>query len=96
MEKVLVQFRVPGVSTKQFDQAWDDLRAAGQTNPKGLLHHMAAHQDNNLVVIDVWESQEEFAKFGETLGPIMAKNGIEGQPTITPVHYELYGTTVLV
>ena len=91
MEKVLVQFNVPGSTTKQYDQAWNDLRAAGHSNPKGLLHHVGAQDGNNLVVVDVWESEEAFAKFGETLGPIMAKNGINGKPTIVPVHYELYG-----
>ena len=92
MKKVLVQFNVPGVTTKQYDQAWNDLRSAGQSNPKGLRHHVGAQNGDNLVVVDVWESQEAFAAFAETLVPILAKNGFpEVQPTILPVHYELEG-----
>ena len=88
----MVQFNITGMTAKQYDQSWEDLRAAGQKNPKGLIHHVGAQQGNNWVVVDVWESEEAFTKFGETLGPILAKNGVaQAQPVITPVHYELSG-----
>jgi hypothetical protein len=92
MKKVLVQFNIPGMTAGQYDQCWEELRKAGQTNPKGLLHHVGAQQDNNWAVVDVWESVEAFNKFGETLMPIMGKLGIaQVQPVITPVHYEYAG-----
>jgi heme-degrading monooxygenase HmoA len=81
-----------GVTTKQFDQSWEDLRKAGHSNPKGLLHHTGAQNGRNFMVVDVWESQEAFSKFGETLMPIMAKNGIKNPvPLILPVHFEYEG-----
>ena len=92
MKKILVQFSNPGITAKQFDQIWEELRKAGQTNPSGLLHHVGAQQGNNWVVVDVWESEEAFNKFGETLMPILDKLGIaQVQPVITPVHYEYVG-----
>ena len=93
MKKIIVQFNFPGTTTKQVDQAWEASRAAGQANPKGLLHHVSGQQGNNLVVVDVWESAEAFSKYGETLMPILAKAGFPNvPPTITPVHYEYTGT----
>lgn len=92
MKKVMVQFNTPGMTAKQFDQAWDELRKAGQEHPFGLIHHVAGQQGNNWVVVDVWESAEHFNKFGETLMPILKKIGVAlVQPVITPVHFELSG-----
>lgn len=92
MKKQLVQFNFPGVTSKLYDQVWEGLRNAGQSNPAGLLHHAGAQQGNNFTVIDIWESTEAFNKFGETLIPIMNKLGIaQVQPVITPVHYEYTG-----
>ena len=92
MEKIMVQFNIPGMTSKQFDQAWDELRKAGLEHPSGLIHHVAGQQGNNWVVVDVWESAEHFNKFGETLMPILGKVGVTPvPPVITPVHYELSG-----
>ena len=92
MKKVLVQFNIPGMTAKQFDQAWDELRKAGQEHPVGLIHHVAGPQGNNWVVVDVWESEDHFNKFGETLMPILKRIGVtQVPPVMTPVHYELSG-----
>lgn len=92
MKKVLVQFNIPGMTAKQYDQVWDELRKAGQEQPSGLIHHVGGQQGNNWVVVDVWESEEHLNKFGETLTPILKQIGVTPvQPVITPVHYELSG-----
>jgi hypothetical protein len=91
-KKVMVQFEFPNMSSNQFDQIWQDLRAAGYENPKGLLHHAAAPTDTGLKVVDVWENADKFNEFGQTLMPILDKNGIQGiQPVILPLHYEYSG-----
>jgi hypothetical protein len=88
MKKVLVQFTFPNMSSKVYEQAWEEVRKSGNENPKGLLYHAGAQQGNNWVVADVWESAEAFTKFGEVLGPIMEKLGFSKvQPTVLPVHY---------
>jgi len=99
MKKVIVQFNIPGMTVKQYDQSWVDLRAAGQSNPTGLLHHTGGQQGNNIVCVDVWESAEAFNKFGETLMPILGKLGVavdQVKPVITPVHYEYEGVAAQV
>jgi len=80
------------VTTRQFDQSWEEVRKAGISNPKGLLHHVAGLHGNNLIVCDVWESEEAFKKYGEVLMPILDKLGFPMVDIlITPVHYEYEG-----
>jgi hypothetical protein len=39
------------------------------------------------MVYDVWDSQEDFDAFGQTLMPILGEMGIDpGQPDVMPVH----------
>jgi hypothetical protein len=92
MKKQLVQFNIPGMTERQYDQIWDELRRVGQSNPVGLIHHVATFQGKNCLVTDVWESSEAFERFGKTLSPIMTKLGVpDTQPTISPVHFEYSG-----
>lgn len=53
---------------------------------EGLLLHVAGETANGFRVVDVWESEEAFGRFGEALAPIMAKVGIEEQPEVYSVH----------
>jgi hypothetical protein len=52
----------------------------------GLLVHVAGQGAKGFRVVDVWESEEAFRRFGEKLIPIMAAIGIEGEPDVYPVH----------
>jgi hypothetical protein len=89
MKKVLVQFNFPGMPASKYDQVWRDLRAAGHANPKGLIYHWGAQNGNDWVVVDLWESAEAFAAFGEVIMPLMAKNEVpEVEPTVLPVYFE--------
>ena len=97
MKRVVVQFNFPGVTAKQYDQVWNELRRAGQANPVGLHYHVGAQQGNNWLVVDVWDSAEAFNKFGETLMPILKKAGIAAdqiKPMVTPLYYEYEGALV--
>ena len=89
MKKQLVQFNIPGMTEKQYDQVWDELRRVGQSNPTGLIYHVSTFQGKNCVVCDTWESTEAFDRFSKTLIPILNKLGIrEVQPKISPVYFE--------
>ncbi len=89
MKHVVVQFSAPGFTAEQFDKVWEDLRAAGQSQPKGLLSHVGfGKPDGTWNVVDVWESAEAFAEFGKTLRPILEKNAVSvPEPSVTPAHY---------
>ena len=53
---------------------------------EGLLLHVAGETASGFRVIDVWQSEEAFRRFGEALAPIMAKLGLEEEPEVYPAH----------
>ncbi len=53
---------------------------------EGLLAHVAGQGAGGFRVVDVWESDEAFRRFGETLMPILQDMGVEGEPEIYPAH----------
>ena len=91
MKNVVVLFSAPDFTAKDYDQVWDDLRAAGQSNPKGLMSHVGfARPEGGWMVVDVWESEEAFNEFGKTLMTIFQKNGSQvPPPQVIPAHYVL-------
>jgi hypothetical protein len=68
------------------------LEEAGAAAPPGRLYHVAMEADGLIQVFDVWESEESFQAFGETLVPIMTELGVDpGQPQVSPVHNVIKG-----
>jgi hypothetical protein len=53
---------------------------------EGLLAHVAGQGETGFRVVDVWESEDAFRRFGETLMPILQDLGVDGQPEIYPAH----------
>jgi len=53
---------------------------------EGILVHAAGQGPNGFRVVDVWESEEAAASFGEKLGPALAEAGIEEEPQLYPAH----------
>ena len=87
MGNILVQFDFPDTDVKIYEGTVRDLEAAGLGNIPERLYHVSAKKENGWHVTDVWESEEAFNKFGETLIPLHIKNGgTPVEPTILPVH----------
>jgi hypothetical protein len=43
--------------------------------------------DGAVHIFDVWDSMEQFEKFGETLVPILSDLGVDpGQPGVSAIH----------
>jgi hypothetical protein len=85
-------FHGPAVTTAQYDEAVRRLEAAGAGKPKGRLFHSCFGESGSLSIYDVWESQADFDKFGETLMPILAAIGMDpGQPDVVPIHNVIFG-----
>jgi hypothetical protein len=75
-----------------YDEALSQLEAAGAAAPAGRLYHVALETDGQIQVFDVWDSQESFDAFGETLVPIMTALGADpGQPMVAKVHNIIQG-----
>jgi hypothetical protein len=86
-------FAPEGFTKSKYDDTLKKLDEAGAGSPPGRLYHFALETENgNIHVYDVWESEETFQKFGETLIPIMSSVGVEpGKPMVMPVHNVIKG-----
>jgi hypothetical protein len=49
---------------------------------EGLLMHAAGQSPQGFRVVDVWESEEACKRFGEALGPVLQKVGVDDEPEI--------------
>ena len=79
------------MTAEQYNEALRRLEAAGQGAPKGRQHHFAFGDAASLMVVDVWESQEDFAVFGDVLAPILSELGIEAEPGMLELHNSISG-----
>ena len=76
----------------QYDEIIRRLDAAGAGKPAGRLYHACFGSGDKLQVFDIWESQQAFDKFGETMMPIVQEVGVNlGQPMVDPVHNLIQG-----
>jgi len=84
---IAIYFHPEAMSATQYDEIMTRLDAAGQGKPRGRTHHSTFGPDDHLMVYDIWDSQEDFDAFGQTLMPILAELGVDpGQPDVMPVH----------
>jgi len=84
---VVVHFNCSGMTSAQYDQILVELEKISAFPPKGQIAHACYKTNDGYKVVDVWESAEAFAAFGEKLMPILKKLGIDaGQPIIYALH----------
>jgi hypothetical protein len=86
---VSLYFRPTGFTPAKYDDAIKQLDQAGAGfgSVPGRTFHSALEVEGLIHVFDVWESMEQFQKFGETLVPILDKLGVDpGQPQVATVH----------
>jgi hypothetical protein len=90
---ILAVFELPGMTQATYEQIQEQVtggrglggRPADWPVP-GLISHTAAPTPNGWFVADVWESEEAFQQFGETLMPILREVGAaDVPPKIYPV-----------
>ena len=88
-----VLFEFPGVTQAQYEEVLDQFMGRGRQFNKladwpirGALMHMAGPTPQGWRVVDVWESEEAFRRFGEVLMPTLVKMGFPtAEPTIFPL-----------
>jgi hypothetical protein len=84
---IAICFHPTSLSSAQFDQAITGLEAAGAGRPAGRAHHSCFGPDGDLMVYEVWESQQAADDYGKVLMPILQKIGIDpGALDVMPVH----------
>jgi hypothetical protein len=85
---IVAVFDVPDMSPAQYEQVMKDLDSSGLGKVEGRTFHVTSVKEGGgMQVVDVWDSPEAFAGFGEKLMPLLIKNGINPpQPTVSQVH----------
>lgn len=87
MGQIVMHMIHPKMSAAQYDSIVSDLAAAGLGKIPERIYHVAAPHGEGWHVTDVWESEEAFNKFGETMVPILIKHaGSAVEPIMLPVH----------
>ena len=84
-------FSPKSMSATQYDACIKKLEAAGAGKPAGRLYHACFGPADKLAVFDVWDSQQSFDRFGETLMPVLQELGIDGAPHVMPIHNIIEG-----
>ena len=64
----------------------DRLQSVSDWPVEGLRAHVAGQGEHAFRVIDVWDSEDAFRRFGELLVPILEQLGVREQPEVFPVH----------
>jgi hypothetical protein len=87
-EAVLVVVEIDGMTTADYDALTASLSAhGGDGSGHPAVSHIAAVSDTGLVAVDVWGSEEEFAKFGqEELAPRVGDKMAQMRPRFAKVH----------
>lgn len=91
---VVVVFQSPSLTRENYEASVRGLTggrkgrmdAVGDWPVPGLLSHVAGQGANGFRVVDVWESEEAFRRFGEKLQPIMKEIGIDTVPEVYEAH----------
>ncbi len=80
------------MSSQQYDEVIKRLNAAGAGSPKGRLFHVAFGALDALRVSDIWDTRENFERFGQVLMPILQEVGVDpGTPELIETHNIITG-----
>jgi hypothetical protein len=88
---IVVRFSPKSRTVEKHSEVLRRLETAGAWPPAGLDYHVVFGSEGNLCVSEIWDSQEQFGAFGETLTPILTDVGIEfaSDPEIFEIHQSL-------
>lgn len=88
----VVRFVPKAMSSKKYDEVIQRLNAAGAGAPQGRIFHVAFGSPDELRVSDIWDTKENFERFGQTLMPILQEVGVDaGTPELIDTHNFIVG-----
>lgn len=96
---IAVIFQIPGMTQAQYDQGAEAVTGGRGAVEKlsdwpvpGLISHTAGPTPDGWFVVDIWESEEAFQRFGEIIVPILTGLGVTNpEPKVYPVHVMVKG-----
>jgi len=79
---------VPASTVEQYDEVMRRLQESGEMPADGFDYHVAFLSQGQLLVSEVWDSQEQLEAFAMRVMPLLADVALEhsGQPEIFEVH----------
>ena len=91
---IVAVFQSPSLTREIYEQTVRKLTGGKRTRMestadwpvKGLLVHAAGQSATGFRVVDIWESEDAFRRFGDKLMPILKEVGVEGAPDVYPAH----------
>ena len=86
---VVVRYHPVSLTAEKYDATSSQMAEAEiQWPPEGLDYHVCFGTEGNLMVSEIWDSQEQWEAFGERLMPFLADAGIEfsGEPEVFEIH----------
>src|SRR5205807_8596411 len=86
---VLVIADIPGATVEQYEAVSRAIgfRDPGFEAPAGLISHTTGVDDEGVLIVDVWESAEDFERLMKQAVPAMQEVGVTPmEPRILPVH----------
>jgi hypothetical protein len=87
-----IYFKLKSMTSTNYEETIARLEKAGQGSPKGRIYHASFGSKDDLHVMDIWDSKENFEKFGQTLLPILNQLGVDpGTPDIKEVYNIIEG-----
>jgi heme-degrading monooxygenase HmoA len=77
-----------GVTAAQYDEVNEKLGIAPGDEPDGLIQHLAGPTEDGWMVVDVWESPEQFERFfaGGAAQAIAEVGAPPVEPRVLPLH----------
>jgi hypothetical protein len=72
---IAVYVKPETLTIEQYNQARKGLEASG-ANMDGRKHHSCFGEDGQLMVFEIWDSQENYEAFGKFLMPVLQEVGI--------------------
>jgi len=91
---IVAVFHSPSLTRENYEESVRKLtkgkrsrmESASDWPVEGLLVHIAGQSEKGFRVVDVWESEDAFRRFGEKLMPIMKEIGIDTVPETYDAH----------
>ncbi|HET9056188.1 MAG TPA: hypothetical protein VFN30_05000 [Chitinophagaceae bacterium] len=81
-----------GFTETKYREVVKQLQSTGQGNPKGRSYHVCYGDSNEVDILDVWDSMEDFEAFGKILIPTLTSFDIKlGQPNIQKIFGTIEG-----
>ena len=72
---IAVYVKPESLTVEQYNKARKGLEASG-ANIDGRKHHSCFGEDGQLMVFEIWDSQENYDAFGKFLMPVLQDVGI--------------------